>query len=215
MWQVYTNFSLLAVLLILVLLQLKRLNPSLKAIGIFAAVTACFHLWAAYHFVFTKKNNQYIFHILTPIQYSLLVLYFYFLPQMTKLRQLLLYSIVVFVSFSLVISLTVQPFEQYNSYGLILQNLLIVLWSLIYFRNILREEEFQDLKSQPEFFITAGLLFFGLGDFFLEGIMNYMINNKMKESIQLYYTSEILSFVLYTLFIIAFLVNFIKKNPEK
>lgn len=213
MWQVYINFSLLICINFLFLFQLKRIDQPLKMIGVLCLIITLFHLWAAYHFVFTKKNNQFVFHILIPIQYTLLSLYYATQQGNKQIKNVILISIPLFVVTTSIISLFIQKINSYNSYSLLIQNFLVTIWSLFYFRSILRSDHFQQIEKKPDFYISAGIFFFSLSDFFIEGIMNYLIKRNNIFSLKLYYISVMLSFILYISFIIGFIVKYkIKKT---
>jgi len=207
MWQVYINFSLLFFLNILFLFQIKNITRPMFIIGVLSIIVTAFHMWAAYHFIFTKKNNQYVFHFLIPIQYSLLSFFYLNVLTNTVIKRMIIVSIPVFWIVSLLISFYVQKFDAYNSYSLLIQNFLLTLWSLSYFGNLVRGEQFVQLEKKPVFYICAGIFFFSLSDFFIEGVMDYLIKAKNEYSLTLYYISEILSFILYGTFIVAFAVN--------
>jgi len=207
MWQVYINFSLLFILNILFLLQIKNIQKPMLIIGVLGIAITAFHLWSAYHFVFTKKNNQHVFHFLTPVQYSLLAYFYWTILDKENIKKIISISIPVFWLVSFLISFYVQKFDSYNSYSLLLQNFLVTLWSLFYFGSLVRGDGVQQLEKNPVFYISAGIFFFSLSDFFIEGIMDYLIKVKNEDSLTLYYISEILSFILYAIFILAFLIN--------
>lgn len=207
MWQVYINFTLLTVLNFLFLTQFRHLCKPLMVIGYYSLFTTILHSCAAYYFILKKGNNQFIFHFLTPIQYLFFCMYFYFLQNNYKLKKVIIGSIPIFILTSFIISFTIQKFDFYNSYSLIGQNFLVTIWALLYFKSILESDKFDKLERKPTFFISSAILIFSLSDFFIEGVMNYMINKKLAYSLQLYYISEIISFILYAIFILAFIIN--------
>jgi hypothetical protein len=214
MWQVYINFTLLALLNFVFLIQIRYLSMPLKVIGYYSLVTTIFHCYAAYYFVFKIGNNQFIFHFLTPIQYSFFCMYFFLLQNRKKIKIIIVASIPFFILASFIVSLTIQNLALYNSYSLIGQNFLIAIWALLYFKSLLESDRFEKLERKPTFFISAAILVFSLGDFFIEGILNYMINNRRAYSLQLYYISEIFSFILYGIFILSFIMNIVNYRKK-
>lgn len=204
MWQVYLNFSLLSVIILLFIWKYNYTLISHKIIGYLCVVNILFHSIAAYHFIYTKQNNQFVFHILTPIQFSLYSFFFYTLFIEHTIKRVILLSIPLFILISLSISFTIQKTDTYNSYSLSLQNMLLVIWSLLYFMKMIENDEFTIASLSNNIIVVTGIFFFCLSDFILESLMSYLIKNDNKNSILLYYISEILSFVMYCFFIVSF-----------
>lgn len=204
MWQVYLNFSLLSVIILLFIWKYNYISVSQKIIGYLCVVNILFHSIAAYHFIYTKQNNQFVFHILTPIQFTLYSFFYYKLFIERSIKRVILLSIPLFILTSFYISFTIQKIDSYNSYSLSLQNILLVIWSLLYFIKIIENDKFTIASFPSNIIIVTGIFFFCLSDFILESLMSYLIKNDNKDSILLYYLSEILSFVLYCFFIVSF-----------
>jgi len=82
---------------------------------------------------------------------------------------------ILFTIISTVNSLTYQPLNNFPSINLILNNILLVVFSLFYFKHLIDLNPFEDLKKNSTFlFNTAVLVYFTI-QIFIWGIMNYLM----------------------------------------
>jgi hypothetical protein len=100
---------------------------------------------------------------------------------------------------------TIQPLNAYNSYAVIIKNSLLSIWILCYYRELFVLLHINRIEQEPLFWISTGVLFYSLGDFFVEGLMNYLISHSMDLAQKLYYIYYLLNILLYLTFIMAFL----------
>jgi hypothetical protein len=83
--------------------------------------------------------------------------------------------------------------------------MLLAAWVLSYYRELFVLLHVSRIEQEPLFWISTGLLFYSLGDFFVEGLMNYMISHSMELAQKFYYVYYLLNILLYLSFIMAFL----------
>lgn len=205
MWPVYFHFALLALNILLWLVKFRYLNTSLRLLGLLLLLTLLFEVYAAF-LMFNQVRNLYLFHYLTPLQYVLTALLFRSTLHSVRFRTIITYSIPVFLVISLLISLTVQGTNDYNSYALMLKSLLTTCWVLCYFREIFSGLRLVRLETEPMFWVSTGMLFYALGSFFAEGLMNYLLLQSYPFALQLYYLSVLLGYLLYSAFLVALLL---------
>jgi hypothetical protein len=204
MWPIYVNFTLLLGNLFLWIIKFRYLRIELRIVGLALLVTCIFEALAAY-LMLNGIRNLFLFHILTPFQYILYTLLFNRTIHNPLLRRITLYSIPLYLLITLLITLSIQKTSEFNSYALLLKNILIACWAIFYYRETFTTPKVSRLEKEPLFWISTGLLFYSLGSFFVDGLMNYMISQSYSLANKVYYVSLWLSYALYITFLIALL----------
>ena len=214
MIDVYLNIFLLFCLLCLFLIKRKVLTLEQRIIGLLIIVTLPFELYAGYLQSF-NSNNLFVYHILIPIQYCFYAYLYYRYIAFKIIKKLILASIGLVITAAVVLALTIQPLTNYNSYVIILTNFLLCAWVLSYYRQIFVQLTIVNLKQEPLFWISTGLLFFALGDFFVGGLMKALLEQSLVMARWYYYNIYVpVLCLLYVLFIISFVCRDIfKKEP--
>ena len=204
MWDTFTHFTLLGLCVVLWLAYFESLSTAQKMLGIALAATLVSELFAL-ELMLKAINNLFIFHILVPIQYVFYALVFYFTLSSKGVRSLIIASIGFVLVASVFFTLKVQKIHEYNSYMIIIKHFFMVIWILLYFRQLLIKADVGNLLLEPMFWISTGLLFYSLGNFFIEGYMNYLIRTSMSMAQELYSVTTLLGLFMYALFFVSFL----------
>jgi hypothetical protein len=157
--------------------------------------------------MYNSMNNMILFHILKPLQYSLTVFFLVDVINNRVTKKALLISVPAFILSSVFLSLAVQNIKEYNSYSILIHNFLILVWILLYFRERLNHAGVANLFATPAIWISIGLLFYGVGTTFSEGLMNYLINHHRPYALSFYYVGIVLSFFLYAFIALGFLCD--------
>ncbi|QNF35305.1 hypothetical protein HUW51_22245 [Adhaeribacter swui] len=193
---------------------MKQLTLEQKIIGFIVLVTLPFELYAGYLQSYTI-NNLFIYHILIPIQYSFYAYIYYCYIEFKIMKKLILVSIALVLVMAAILAFTIQPPDTYNSYVIILTNFFICIWVLAYYRQLFVHLKITDLKTEPLFWISNGLLLFALGDFFVEGLMKALLDQSLRMARWNYYYIYLpLLCTLYITFIISFLCRSIFRKPK-
>jgi hypothetical protein len=109
-------------------------------------------------------TNGYVYNFSVPIEYIFYTWLFagtYRKPGFMLLAKLFIY---VFVLFCIVVDL-VNGVYWFNSIVLIVSNIAAILFSCLYFYELLVVEEQIELTREPMFWIATGVLLFNLGEF--------------------------------------------------
>jgi hypothetical protein len=149
------------------------------------------------------KNNLFLFHIYTPIDYTILSLLYRHAVSSTITKKIITVSIPVFILLSIVFSVFVQKITENNSFITIIESLLILSWSLFYLREIMLLQQVTHLQRFPMFWICVGILFYYTGSLITEGMLNYLIKHSMLLARQVYNFSYIFKYLLFILLIIG------------
>jgi hypothetical protein len=200
----YIYFSLLYLAIILFTIKVKSLDTSQVIIFIYLVVLAVFSTAAmVLRLVYHVKNNLFLFHILTPVEYLLLsCIYFFYLKSIT-MKRLIALSMVLFVVVAVLLDRWVEKPEVNNSYIRVTESLLITGWILFYFRQMMQKRLSEDFYAMPVFWISVALLFYFIGTLFIQGLLNYMIQHGSEVALKLYYAGYIFEYLLFILVIVA------------
>jgi hypothetical protein len=178
-------------------------------------ITLPFELYGGYLQSF-KLNNLFIYHVLVPVQYAIYSLIYYLRIDSGSIKKIILLSVFLVAAAALVLALTIQPLHSYNSYVIVLSNFLIVMWILLYYRQLFIQLKIIKLEREPLFWISTGLLFYAFGSFFVEGLMKELIDYSLALASKYYYNILIvLVSFLYVMFIVSFLCRDVFRNYDK
>ncbi|WP_020600173.1 hypothetical protein [Spirosoma panaciterrae] len=203
MWDTYLYMTLLGVGTGLYLFNYRILTPPLRILGSTIAITWLGTGYSIYIGAVHHKPNIHVYHILIIIQYALYGLMFEKLIDQPLVKRIIRASLVLFALISLSLSLTIQPWNQYNSYATTLFNALIAIWSSYYLWRMFVDIKVEALEQEASFWISTGLLFSSLGSFFAQGLMNYLLVNTANYAIMVYWIHELMDFILFVFFLLA------------
>lgn len=149
------------------------------------------------------KNNLFIFHISTPLEYVILCLLYRDAIDNTGIKRMICISIPLYIVVCILFSLFVQKPDADNSYVVIIESVMLIFISLFFLREILLLQQVPVLHRFPMFWICVGILFYYTGNLIIEGMLNYMINHSMKLALRTYRLGYIFKYLLFVLFIIG------------
>lgn len=205
MLDVYITLSFNVSILILFALKYPEASYEQKVLGFLFVVTLPFEAYGGYLQSF-RVNNLFIYHVLIPVQYAFYALIYYQCIESTSVKKSILLSVPLVAAAAIGLAFTIQPVSSYNSYVIVLCNLLILAWIMIYYRQIFVQLKIIRLGPEPMFWISTGLLFYCLGSFFVEGLMKRLIEQSPQLATRYYYNIfMVLVSFLYIMFMIAFL----------
>lgn len=206
MWDAFLYVALMGVSTYLYTINYRVLTPPLRLLSINITATFAATIYAIYLFKVAQKDNIYIYHILPIVQYTLYGLLFSRLVEPVFIKRLIWLSIGLFAGISLFLSLTIQSWDKYNSYESTLFNVLIACLSGYYLWRIFVDVKVSALEQDALFWVAAGLFFTSLGNFFVQGLMNYLITNSVSNTLTVYLIHELMDFVLFGIFLLALYV---------
>lgn len=214
MWEPIITFFLLSIAIIIFIIRYISMPVYMKYIAILLIAHLVFYSYTAY-MMYKDLNNMILFHVLRPFQYALTSFFFIELFKEKKTKVFILISIPLFLFYSYYFSFFIQGITQYNSYSILLNNLLVTVAVLFYYRELLLNKSVENLLVFPAFWVTIGLLFYCVGTTFSEGLMNYLILKHRKYSLSFYNIGIVLSFFLYLFIITGLLCDLIFSKGKK
>ncbi len=203
MWDIYVYFIQLALGLLLWALKFRHLPVGLKILGYTLLLTLLAEGYAAY-LMFQRTTNFYLYHFLVPLQYTLFSCLFYSELKGGRARKTVLASIPLYLLVSSLILLLLQETSEVNTYARLLKNVLIICWAFLYCREIFLGLTVVQLEKEPMFWVSTGLFFYSLGNFFVEGLMNRILEVSYALAHALYFISIFLGLLLNITFLVAF-----------
>ena len=153
------------------------------------------------------KNNLFIFHIFTPLEYIILALFFREIIANATVKRLLTYSIPLFIFVAILFTLFIQKLDQSNSGIITLESVIMIFLSLFFLREVLLLQQATVLHKFPLFWIIVGLLFYFTGNLVIEGMLNYVIIHSMQLAKRIYYIGHIFKYLLFISFTIGAFCN--------
>ena len=164
------------------------------------------------HAVLLQKN-AWLYNVSTTIEF---VFYAYIFESQFRnkafkkaaIRFMLFYPLLVLLNL-----LFVQGFKNFHSYTMVVGNIFMVIFCGLYFYELLLNPLEGELRRDPMFWISTGILFFYLGDLSYDLLFNLLQKYATNTSGKLFQNiNNNLILMLYSCFIIAFLC---RKNPRK
>ena len=160
-------------------IKFSNLSASGRIIVILVLVTLISESIAAY-LQYDRRNNVIVYHFYVVISFCLYsLIYFFMLGKMRWKLSILVVSI-AFTAFSLVNSLTFEKLDSFPAINIMISNILLVIYSLIYFSHFKDEIELNPLKplgkNSSFWFNIAVLIYFPI-QIFIWGSMNYLAKN--------------------------------------
>lgn len=150
------------------------------------------------------KNNLALFHLFTPLEYTVLSLLYYNVLSSVRLKRVILVSIPVFVLTAAVFSLFIQKYDtDSNSYVTILESILIFLSSMFFLREVLLLQQVTSLHRFPLFWVSVGILFYFTGSLITEGMMNYFFRHDMALALRAYHFGYVFKYLMFLMFTIG------------
>jgi hypothetical protein len=172
---------------------------------------------AIYVLVFLKlRNNLFIFHIFTPIQYLILSLLYSHEIANPGIKRIINYSIPFFIVLSILFSIFVQKLTDTNSIITIIESIGLITWPLLFLKQTLEMQRVRSLLTFPMFWISVGLLFYFVGTLITEGMLDYLIKHDMEIAKKVFLFTYIFKYMLFIMLSIGAWCNTLfLQGPKK
>lgn len=153
------------------------------------------------------KNNLFVFHISTPLEYTILAMLYKNEISSVIVKKIILISIPVFIVLSFLFGFFIQTPDTNNTQIIIIESVIMVFLSLFFLREVLLLQQVTVLHRYPMFWISVGILFYFIGNLVIEGMLNYLISHSMDLAKRSYRLGYIFKYLLFLLFIIGAYCN--------
>ncbi|WP_421945231.1 hypothetical protein [Pedobacter sp.] len=150
------------------------------------------HIGRIYH------NNLIVYNIYALVELAYITYAFYiFLKDFVDIKKFLIPATAVILTVYIGFTLTHNPLAEYNSVTVSVMSVAFVIYGLLYFYFLLKDENFIDLKFHPAFWWVGGTLIFYFGSTlanFFDEIIQTRIRGNLNPRLLIYTT---LNFFLY------------------
>lgn len=151
----------------------------------------------------TLGNNLFVYHIFNPAEYLVLCMLYLQVFTNPKIKNAIRGSMPLVVLLSLVFAIFIQPPNVNNTFIIMLESVLIVMWSLLFLRETLMLQNESRLQQFPMFWVSIGLLFYFIGNLCVETLLNYLLDQSVELTRRAYKVSFIFKYVLFVLLMIS------------
>lgn len=173
--------------------------------GLYLTTSLCLQWSGLLYSMITHKSNHFIFNIANLAELSFFCWLFHTnLPKGDLLKLCNIISIAA-ISFSVINILFGQGFFLYNSYSFYMESAVVIIFCLIYFYYILKQNLIVLPFDIPMFWISSGLFFFFAGDITYFLLMDYIAALNLDPGAKAFrYISLVLDILQYSFFFVGF-----------
>jgi len=133
-------------------------------------------------------NNMWFFAIMCYIQFVILTIFFYQVFKNQLFKKILLIVLGLVACFAVTDFVYLEGLKGYNSYAISIENFLLLLYSVIYFWELMRDEDLVKqsifVNNLPNFWYNSGLFIFHCSNFMLSLAYNFLQHTEYDRSIQ-------------------------------
>ena len=144
----------------------------------------------------SKTPNLWVGHVHTIIEFALLAgVYLHAFDGFVR-KRIIRITLISFVALNLLSNLFLQDFEQFNSYVKIVEAIVLIVFSLLYFYKLASELKVSKLERHPMFWINAAVLIYFGSNLFVFLYSNYILFYSQELGIRIWFIHA-LFFVLH------------------
>lgn len=157
----------------------------------------------------------YIHHIYRLAEIFFLSFYYFLLFEKKRNKKIVLIGSIVFLLYFIYdFVLTPENFFTRKRTDLLIESMLISIYSVVFFIELYQKDSPVDLKYYTHFWIVfANLIFYSTGTFY-NGFIALLLTKRFSFYYQLSYIMIVLNYLLYSFYIIGFLCYSTKKKLE-
>jgi hypothetical protein len=200
----FIYLGLVALALTLHVFRRKSLERYQHWVALYLALTIIFLLLSVIVVeIAGAQNNLFLFHVYNPLEYITFCFLYLDVTESIPIRKAIRVSMVTLIVISIFFAFSIQPLTQNNSYTILLESILMIVWSVLFLRETILLQREDRLQQYPMFWISVGLLFYFIGNLLTETLLGYLGAQSIDLSRKAYKLSFIFKFMLAILFIIS------------
>jgi len=175
-------------------LRFAHAKGAFRLLFVFLLLDLAVGLWMMY-LAAHRTNNILLLNLFVPFRYALFSGMFYYNFRSVAVRRVILYSIVAFGPMALLDiyasnhNLSDLHNHLVGRYSQVVESVLIILWVLLYFYEIIKTLAINNILGYPFFWVCAGLLIFYSGNIFYFPFWYY--TNTWENKLQLGFIDDI------------------------
>jgi hypothetical protein len=152
------------------------------------------------------KNSMFIEHITAEIEYVFFSLIYYYLFENRRIRKIIIYAIFLITILEIMNIIFLENLSQFPSNFLDISQLIYLIFSLAFFRQMLSHPSEINIFKQSIFWYNLDMLFFSAAIFLNFALTNYFLKNNLNQTF-LYDLSYIINLIFYLIIGIAILIE--------
>lgn len=152
-----------------------------------------------------SPSNLWIYNAFLMIRHLFFLAYFHEILTAPSLKKFITISIIPFLILACINYAIIQTPHKVTTYTIILANVITVLLSLAFFRQILRDKKVIRLSSSSEFWIALGAFIYYSGTLPLFIFFNYLLKEHYSMAESYSYINDALNIMMYTFYLISFI----------
>lgn len=174
--------TLLLLISILGAVRFKKLTAPFKVV-VFIIWTTMVSESIAFYLALTVKMSYPVYHFYVLVSFWLYSLAFQQLFKNRQVKVTVLFITIPFTIYSIINSLFVQPIKSFPSYSIQVSGLLLVIYCLFFFRQMLDRKPAEYMTSKGYFWLALAVLLFFASQLFNWGLYNYLTNHDLNTRI--------------------------------
>jgi len=200
-WYDITNFLLIALCIWVILRKYNSLPNEIKILLIYFILTLILEICSEYY-ILQGLNNLYLYHLIVPVQYFIICYYFLILLDQRK-NKIIIAALLFSIMLMWIMSFFINTLSDYFSFASVFKNLIICFFILFYFNHVFNNSLNYEKDKNINIWIATGLFINSLGNFFIEGSMNYLMDENRSIATNFYFLHIGLNFLFYIVFILV------------
>lgn len=159
--------------------------------------------WELYKVYNYSQNNIWIYNAGLAVRFAFFLWFYHGVFTSDRIRKLIL-QIGGPVLLLLVGVFIYKPLHSYFMYFPIF-NLSMIFLAMLYFRQLLQNDELIRLEKDPAMWISLGVFLYHAGTLPFFSTIDYFVNTNLQDAADKLYYNDVFNILMYTLFLIAFL----------
>jgi len=200
-WYDYVNIGLLLIIWGIISLDLRSITSVRMYWLLFFAVYTLTEFFSILIILLGNGANLVLYNVSKPLQFVLVVAYLLNILGVARVK--LVYWLAATSAISLYfLRLQSQDWDKYHSLEDVVFGAVIITLCIFYYKRIIQSETSIDLAASEFWFCSSLFTYFG-ANLWINGAMDYLIDNKLEDAQSLFYGLIINSYILYLITVYA------------
>jgi hypothetical protein len=170
----YVYLSVLLIVTLIGAVRLPRLTTAIRILTAVIFITLVSESLSTY-LPYRHVSNTIIYHFYVIVSFWLYSLTYFFLFIQARQRLIILVVLILYTLFALVDSLFYQKLQEFPSLNIIVYNVLLFVYSILYMKNLIDLNPFEPSYKNPTFLFNIAVLSYFTIQIFIWGILNYLL----------------------------------------
>ncbi len=152
----------------------KKSDTTIRLISGYFLVQATLEIWSDI-LLMKRTNNQFLYHFFVPILFLIISYMFFTKTNRVNVKKWLLALAFLSVCSCWFFAFSIQSIREINSYAHLLTRLILCVWVILYFEQLLRDDEYKPLVTNNMFWVSLAVLLH-IANYCFYGIVNVILS---------------------------------------